>query len=216
MQIGFIFLSPYFGPFFSAFIINTEKWQWAFGVFTILSGIALISQILFADETFYNRKLPRSQQPERRSRFLRLIGTEQWKSRHQRSTFKEAVMRPVKVITRPVIALICFYYVFTFAWAVGINTTLAMLVTPLYGFGPKQIGFFYFTPLVSATIGEVMGHWLHDYVANFMTRRNKGTFQPEYRLPVIWLSTPLVVTGLVVLGFSLESGWHFMVTSVAW
>lgn len=33
-----------------------------------------------------------------------------------------------------------FYYMFTFAWVVGINTTLSIFVTPLYNFGLKQIG----------------------------------------------------------------------------
>lgn len=32
---------------------------------------------------------------------------------------------------------------------------LVIFVTPLYGFGHKQISFFYFTPAVAVTLGEV-------------------------------------------------------------
>jgi nitrate/nitrite transporter NarK len=213
---SFIILSPYFGPLITAFIISTQKWQWAFGVYTIMTGLCLIAQILFVDETYFNRKIPASERMPRQSRLKRIIGIEQWHSRHQRSTFAQAVMRSVKVISKPTVFLSCFYYLFTFAWVVGINTTLAIFVTPLYNFGPRQIGFFYFTPVVAATLGEIIGHWLHDIIAKQLTKRNNGTFQPEFRLTAIWFSTPFIIVGLVVLGFSLQNGWHYMVTSVAW
>lgn len=213
---SFIILSPYFGPLIAAFIISTQKWQWAFGVYTIETGLCLIAIVLFADETFYNRRIAPDQHLPRKSKIQRLIGIEQWRDRHQRSSLYQAVMRPIRVILKPTIFLSTFYYLFTFAWVVGINTTLSIFVTPLYGFGPKQIGYFYFTPIVAAILGEIAGHWLHDVIAAALTRRNKGTFQPEFRLMVLWLSTPFIITGLVVLGFALERAWHYMVAAVAW
>jgi len=86
----------------------------------------------------------------------------------------------------------------------------------LYGFEAKQIGFFYFTPIVAAIIGEVVGHWLHDIIASFYMRRHDGRFEPEARLAVTWISVPFMVAGLVLLGFSLERGYHFMIASLAW
>ncbi|KAJ9636425.1 hypothetical protein H2199_008100 [Coniosporium tulheliwenetii] len=218
---AFIILSPYFGPLIAAFIISTQKWQWAFGVYTIETGLCLIAVVIFVDETFYDRKLPHEQRIPRKSKLQRLVGIEQWRSRHQRSTFKQAVMRPVRVICKPVVLLSSIYYMLTFAWdklslMPSINTTLAIFVTPLYGFGPRQIGFFYFTPVIGAILGEICGHWLHDKVASVITRCNKGTFQPEYRLAAIWLSTPFILTGLVMLGFALENAWHYMVAAVGW
>ena len=137
---AFIILSPYLGPLFAAFIINTQKWQWAFGVYTIETGLCLIMAILFVDETYYNRRIPVDQQPAKKSRFMRLIGVEQFRTRQLRNTVGQAILRPVKVIMKPTVLLSTIYYCFTFAWVVGINTTLAIFVTPLYDFGPKQIG----------------------------------------------------------------------------
>jgi hypothetical protein len=104
----------------------------------------------------------------------------------------------------------------TFAWVVGINTTLSIFLTPLYNFGPKQIGFFYFTPVVAAILGEIIGHWLHDVIARQFINSHGGQFEPEARLRAIWLSTPFMLAGLVGLGFALEDGYHFMVTSLFW
>lgn len=113
---SFIILSPYFGPLIAAFIISTQKWQWAFGVYTIETGLCLIAIVIFVDETFYDRKLPKEQRTPRKSKLQRLIGIEQWRSRHQRSTFKQALMRPVRVICKPIVLLSSIYYMLTFAW----------------------------------------------------------------------------------------------------
>ncbi|KZO99734.1 MFS general substrate transporter [Calocera viscosa TUFC12733] len=213
---AFIILSPYFGPLIAAFIINTLSWQIPFWVYTAMTGLALLLVVLFADETYYNRHIPPSKQPPRTSRFLRLIGVEQMRTNLLGNTFGEACWRPIKVLTRPTVLMTVLYYLFTFAWVVGINTTLSIFVTPLYNFGPKQIGFFYFTPIVAAILGELVGHWLHDYMANLYMKRHGGHFEPEARLVVIWMSEPFMLAGLIGLGFCLERGYHFMVTSVCW
>ena len=137
---SFIILSPYFGPLFAAFIISTQKWQWAFGVYTIETALCLLAIVFFVDETYYDRRIPILQQPARRSHFARLIGTEQWRTRRLRNTFGEAVSRPFRILFKLPVLISLMYYVPTFAWVVGINTTLAIFLTPLYHFGPKQIG----------------------------------------------------------------------------
>jgi hypothetical protein len=50
------------------------------------------------------------------------------------------MMRPIQVIMKPIVFISTVYYLLSFAWVVGINTTLSIFVTPLYNFGPKQIG----------------------------------------------------------------------------
>ncbi|KXT08942.1 hypothetical protein AC579_9529 [Pseudocercospora musae] len=218
---SFVILSPYFGPMIAAFIITTQKWQWPFHVYTIMTTICLLAIILFGQETYYNRKLSPSSRPKRtpgiHGHISRLIGLEQYKSRHLRNTFTQACSRAIIVLLKPTIFLSVMYYLFTFAWVVGINTTLSIFVTPLYNFGPKQIGYFYFTPVVSATLGEILGRYLHDFLAKHLTLRSKeGKLVPEYRLMAIWISTPFMVTGIVVLGFALEEKWHYMIAALGW
>ncbi|KAH6720085.1 major facilitator superfamily domain-containing protein [Leptodontidium sp. MPI-SDFR-AT-0119] len=213
---AFIILSPYFGPMLTAFIINTIKWQWAFGLYTIMTGLCLIAIMLFADETYYDRRIPMDKQPDRGSHISRMLGIAQWRSRNHRNTIGQALQRPFIAISKLPVLLTVVYYMLTFAWVVGINTTLAIFLTPLYNFGPKQIGFFYFTPVVAALLGELTGHWLHDFVARLSMKRNHGVLEPEARLKVIWISTPFMIVGLILLGFCLEEGYHYMVTSVAW
>ena len=213
---AFIILSPYFGPLFAAFIITTQPWPIAFWVYTAETGLCLVMTILFVKETYYDRRIPASQQPSTGSRITSLIGIAQWRSRTLRNSFGQAAMRPIKVLIKPIVFISCLYYLLTFAWVVGINTTLSIFLTPLYNFGPKQIGFFYFTPIVAALLGETVGHWLHDLIANRFIKSHNGHFEPEVRLRAIWVSTPFMLAGLVLLGFCLEDGYHYMITSLAW
>ncbi|KAA8651091.1 hypothetical protein EYZ11_009131 [Aspergillus tanneri] len=223
---GFIVLSPYLGPLFAAFIINTQIWQWAFGVYSIETGLCLMAIIIFVDETYYDRK---TAQPDMvsdgqakippilsGSRFLRMLGVQQWRTGYIKNSPKDAIMRPITIILKPVVFLSTVYYLLTFAWVVGINTTLSIFLGPLYGFGPKQIGFFYFTPVVAALLGELAGHWLHDMLASMAARRNQGRLEPEARLLAIWVATPFMIAGLILLGFALEGAYHYMLAALGW
>jgi len=104
----------------------------------------------------------------------------------------------------------------TFAWAVGINTTLAIFLGPQYNFEVLQIGYFYFTPVVAVILGEVTGHWLHDILAKQYIRKHNGHFEPEVRLRAIFFSVPFMILGLVLIGQALENNWHYMAASITW
>ncbi|KAL8795388.1 MAG: hypothetical protein Q9195_002129 [Heterodermia aff. obscurata] len=213
---AFITVSPYLGPLLAAFMITKLSWHWPFWIYTIETGLCLIGIVLFLDETYYDRRISVEDQPTRQSRWLRMVGTEQYRSRHLRNTFLQAMARPLKVILKPTVFISTIYFLFTFAWVVGINTTLSIFIGPLYNFGPKQIGFLYFAPIIAALLGELIGHWLHDRIATIYIHRNGGILDPEARLIAIYISTPFMLAGLVLIGFCLQNGYHYMVTAVAW
>lgn len=45
-------------------------------------------------------------------------------------------------------------------------------------------------------------------------RRHEGKFEPEARLIITWLATPMVVVSTLVIGFTLQRTWHYMVLAV--
>ncbi|KAL8870789.1 MAG: hypothetical protein Q9174_003242, partial [Haloplaca sp. 1 TL-2023] len=137
---GAIIVSPYLGPLITAFIINKMRWPATFWVFTGLNALCWI-MVLFADETIYNRNIPRDQQPIPKSRISRMIGIEQWKSRHQRQSFVQAIMRPIIAISKIPVLLCTIYYFLNFAWVIGVNATISIWLTDpnLYGFTPYNL-----------------------------------------------------------------------------
>ncbi|KAL9599464.1 MAG: hypothetical protein Q9219_003803 [cf. Caloplaca sp. 3 TL-2023] len=211
-----IILAPYLGPSLAAFMLSTQQWKLPFWVYSIEVGLALIAIIACMEETYYDRQIPTNKQPLRKSRFMRLIGIEQFQSRHLRSTFGQAMMRPIRALFKVPVFLSTLYYVATLSWVVGINSTLTVFLIPLYGLGLNQIGFFYFTPIVAALLGNLAGYWLHDLIANTYMRRHQGRFEAEARLWAGWIAMPFLVGGLTLLGFCLQRSYHYMLTSLAW
>ena len=115
----FIILSPYLGPLITAFIISKYAWPWAFWLLTLMTGLCLIAIATLAQETYYDRSIGLAQQPQPKSRLYRLVGVEQFRTRHLRNSFAEAVMRSVKAISRPTVFISTVYYLLIFAWVVG-------------------------------------------------------------------------------------------------
>lgn len=73
---------------------------------------------------------------------------------------------------------------------------------------------FYFAPIIGSILGAVVGHWLHDLVALHHSRRHAGQVEPEARLIITWLATPMMAVSILVLGFALRRTWHYMVIAV--
>jgi hypothetical protein len=86
-----------------------------------MCALALVLCVLFVPETYYSRQQHAG--PSNGSRVLTLIGVHQRRQNLlQPNTIVDAFLRPVKVLFKLPIFLICFYYVLTFAWVVGINS----------------------------------------------------------------------------------------------
>lgn len=80
--------SPYIGPCFANFVVGAlGTWRPVFWMNTGVIGLQMIFIVLFIDETWFNRALPSSDQPERlqstTQRLARLVGIWQIKVHRQ-------------------------------------------------------------------------------------------------------------------------------------
>ena len=204
-----IILSPYLGPLIASFIVSGTTWRWAFWVCTILASIGWFF-VFFLDETLFDRNVPAI---PRGTYVSRLLGIQQAKSWKQRSLLR-SLSRPVVTITKLPVLIILVYYFLNFAWVIGVNTTVAIWLTNIYGFTPRGLGYFYFFGVVGVLLGWLAGHYLHDAVGRFYLRRHAGRLDPEARLIITYPATSILCLCLILLGFSLQYHWHYMVLAV--
>ncbi|KAI6808619.1 MFS general substrate transporter [Hortaea werneckii] len=207
---GFIIASPYLGPFMASFVVWGLTWRWVYWIYAILNYVGLLLIILFADETFFDRRLPANQQPAWRSRPLRLVGVE----RHGTYNMIESCCRPFVAIFKLPVLIITVFYFLNFAWTIGVNATLATWLAKFYHFDGRQTGLFYFAPIVGCIIGAISGHWLHDLFARWYMSRHSGTMHPEARLYIIYFASGIVGLFILLLGQALQHTWHFMAVAV--
>ncbi|KAJ4988555.1 MFS-type transporter [Stagonosporopsis vannaccii] len=213
--------SPYIGPLLANFVVDaTGNWRHVFWMCFGVCCVQLVLILFFLDESYYNRTV--SVQPNRGTRILRVIGV--WQMRNHSGYFYsviDAFTRLLSTVTRPALLLLLIGYFLSFMWSIGINITTSILfATPVefggYGFSATSVGFLYFTPVVAVFIGEIFGHYFNDYLANRYIHRHRGIFEPEVRLTTVYISTVVMVPGLILLGFALERHFHYGVIIIGW
>ncbi len=139
---GAVIISPHLGPLITAFIVYYKKWPDAYWVSTGLSALCFVLVVAFMDETIYNRGLEPSQQPIPKSRALRLVGVEQWRSRRSRQTFLQACTRSTIAISKLPVLLCIIYYFLNFSWIIGTNASISVFLTKDYHFTTYNLGMF--------------------------------------------------------------------------
>ena len=144
---------------------------------------------------------------------------------------------PFSVIVKLPVLLSFGYYIFTFAWVIGLNTQISVFLTnpKLYNFSDKDIGgkplhtyflneeflliffvgLFYFAPIIATILGELAGHWIHDFAGEIYRRYHAGRFEPEARLLPIYPATLIMILGIVLVGVGLQRVWHYMLIAVS-
>jgi predicted MFS family arabinose efflux permease len=103
--------SPYFGPMFGYYIIAaTGSWRACYWMNFGLDCLVLVCIVLFLDETFYRRDIPRAEQPDRGSRILRLLGIWQIRVHHGYFTpLRNSFFQLFKILLKPVIFPLLIY-----------------------------------------------------------------------------------------------------------
>ncbi|KAK3348805.1 major facilitator superfamily domain-containing protein [Lasiosphaeria hispida] len=123
-----------------------------------------------------------------------------------------------KVFTRPVILL--FYpavfwgfliYGTTLTWIVVFSVVNGVIfVKPPYNFSISQTGLISLSPFILTIIGELISGPLNDWICIYLTRKNKGVYEPEFRLPLMVVATVLGVVGFFGFGATVQYQTHWL------
>ena len=109
--VSFFIISPYMSPFFGNFILaGTGNWRIVFWMVFGICCLDLIFILALADETWYNRSIPRDQQPPRGLRMMRVLGI--WQIKNHKQYFRPlgaCIRRLFSTFTKPIIVPIMFY-----------------------------------------------------------------------------------------------------------
>ncbi|MCJ1464337.1 hypothetical protein MMC07_002950 [Pseudocyphellaria aurata] len=126
--------------------------------------------------------------------------------------FFKLVLRPLPLFFHPAVFWACLIQGALIGWTVMIGIVLAAIFSgPPLWFDEVKTGYMYTGPFVGAILGFLIAGLLSDWSTKIMIRRNKGVYEPEFR---ILLVIPQLVFGCAGLyGFGITSnhvsGWFW-------
>ncbi|KIH87065.1 hypothetical protein SPBR_04851 [Sporothrix brasiliensis 5110] len=127
-------------------------------------------------------------------------------------SFWRALVTPWSAFLLPAVSWAALSYGWSVAVAASFSVGLSSIFTKApYNFTSNQVGLTVFSSFVGATLGNALPGPLSDWLVTFLSRRNKGIYEPEFR---IVLSAPSFVLGLLGFwgfGWSLQVRAPFMV-----
>jgi hypothetical protein len=129
-----------------------------------------------------------------------------WNGRIAHDKWIKVAMRPFILFAYPAVLWSAVVYALSVGWLIVLSESVAVIYEgrDYYGFTALQTGLIYISPFVGGLLGTAVAGKVSDIVVRFMTRRNGGIYEPEFRLVMaipIALSTTI---GLMGFGWSAQ------------
>ncbi|TFK56679.1 MFS general substrate transporter [Heliocybe sulcata] len=200
-------------PPISGAVIQYLGWRWAFKIFAIANGLLVLLQYFFMPETTYHRSrapaidangadIKDDTTVEKREPSVRLENAETPATPIRKSylqdlaifsgvyptrvSFLALVWRPVESLATPIVLWAGLVYGVAITWLVLLATSVSQLFSaPPYNFDSSQVGLTYMGPFIGAMLAALISGPLTDWLARSLSAWNRGTFEPEFRLPLV-------------------------------
>ncbi|KAL1893537.1 hypothetical protein Sste5346_006367 [Sporothrix stenoceras] len=132
--------------------------------------------------------------------------------RYSDESFWRALITPWSAFLLPAVSWAALSYGWSVAVAASFSVGLSSIFTKApYNFTSNQVGLTVFSSFVGATLGNALPGPISDWLVTFMSRRNKGIYEPEFRIVLSVPSFFLGLLGFWGFGWSLQARAHFMV-----
>lgn len=115
------------------------------------------------------------------------------------------LLRPFPILANPAFIWGCLIQGTMIGWTVFIGVIIAALfIGPPYLWGEVEAGYAYTGPFIGALGGFAVSGLLADSTAKWLTRKNGGVYEPEFR--ILLVIPMLIVGGIGLYGFALTAG----------
>jgi MFS family permease len=123
-----------------------------------------------------------------------------------------AIKRPLKLLFFSPVIMTCSLIISVVAGTMNlIFASLGRIFQNQYGFSTSASGLMYLGVTTGFLIGAFLFGWTSDRISRWLTLRNDGQREAEFRLPALMVGLPLVVTGLVWYGWSAQNHVFWLV-----
>ncbi|KAH6720065.1 serine/threonine kinase 16 [Leptodontidium sp. MPI-SDFR-AT-0119] len=131
--------------------------------------------------------------------------------RYTDAPFWKILVRPAVVLFYPAVLWAFLIYGITLTWIVVFSVVNASIFTlPPYNFTVSEVGLISISPFIMTLIGEIISGPLNDYMCLYLTKKNHGIYEPEFRLVLMFPVLLLGVAGFFGFGASIHYQTHWI------
>ncbi|KAJ5727517.1 MFS general substrate transporter [Penicillium malachiteum] len=219
-------------------ISQSLGWRYIFRIFIPISALQLILQFIFVPETAYRRdsrfdidelQVADSAQAKNKN----TVGTHIENMASQEIPQQKTIVQEMRIFTgvyteENILKLVLGPFVvllnpvITFAtlaqsWFVGAFVSIAyclnqIFLSPPYNLSTLGIGNLSIGPFLGGLLGLLLLGAINDPLIKFISRRNHGVYEPEYRLLLSILSLAMPV-GLIAFGYAVQHSLNLYLTA---
>ncbi|KAL9605116.1 MAG: hypothetical protein Q9219_000050 [cf. Caloplaca sp. 3 TL-2023] len=117
------------------------------------------------------------------------------------ANFFKLLLRPFPLFLHPAVLWACLTQGALIGWTVMIGVVLAAIfLGPPLWFTEVETGYMYTGPFVGAILGFLVSGLLADWSTKLMIKRNKGVYEPEFRIVLVVVQLVFGCAGLYGFG----------------
>jgi hypothetical protein len=129
-----------------------------------------------------------------------------WNGRLTKTNWFLVMLRPFILFAYPSILWSTVVYSLSIGWLIVLSESVAEIYQnkESYNFSALGTGLVYLSPFIGGVLGTAVAGKVSDIIVRYMSRRNGGVYEPEFRLV---MAAPIAVTtaiGLMGFGWSAE------------
>ncbi|KAF4966919.1 hypothetical protein FSARC_5452 [Fusarium sarcochroum] len=122
---------------------------------------------------------------------------------------------PLHVIWLPHILFTALQYAAGIIWlSVMAAMTSRIFSAPPYNFNTAQLGYMGLGPFTGNFIGSIYAGIASDWAVTHLSKKNRGWYQPEFRLYPLIIAAFFQAGGLIMFGTTADRGMHWIYPSI--
>ncbi|KAL1968096.1 hypothetical protein VTN77DRAFT_2226 [Rasamsonia byssochlamydoides] len=139
-----------------------------------------------------------------------------WNGRLARDKWYRVAVRPFILFAYPSVLWSALVYSLSIGWLIVLSESVAHIYQGrnTYNFSPLATGLVYISPFVGGILGTAVAGKVSDIVVRFMTRRNGGIYEPEFRLVMAIPVALSTAAGLMGFGWSAQERDAWIVPTI--
>lgn len=187
-SLGVLF-GPILGPVLGGFIAQRAGWRWDMWVVLIVACLLTILLVFLNRETYHavliERKTKRLRKELNRPELQNIMTYDKDSAvKTPAQILKHGITRPLKLLTRSPIVLLCSLYMsFLFGLLFLLFTTITPVFISTYGWSPEITGLAYLGIGIGSMMGVATVAKTSDATIIRLAKKNNNVYEPEMRLP---------------------------------